>query len=1182
MTRFFQTLTHNPCPICSDISGDCRTNGDDSLILCHSFIEQDSGVAGYKFVKTSSNGVWGVHVPDNGKEFDREKYEQYLAQKTEQERNKKQFLADNALHPDGRDKAIKKLARYIGLDDRSRQDLKRRGLSDSQIEAGLFFTIDPSDSFNLDLPNNLSGIHWKGDRFATRDSGYACVIFDSQGRAIGWQLRVEGVTKGNKYKWAKSNFSSHLPNSELPITFVPEGENSSKTLYLSEGSLKSYVAANRLNLPFCGASGGYFSGSPQQFESIIAPYDSCAIAPDAGDVLNPQVMQRWMKQFHFLKKFGKPIKVLWWGQVDKNQHQDIDEIDSVTLSKVEYLTPEKFFDLSNKEQYKNKQWDNWYENKKFTPQKIISMPYIRYDLPKQNTIAFIKSGLGSGKTTQLIEHLKQLDGQGILNIGYRNTLLLQFNEKTKKFEVHFYHLQSDKKLMEFNLEDRTLNVSCCVDSLPYFVKEHFDGKTIILDEIISILKHLLFSATIKRFNQVKELFSEMVNRADRVICLDGNMQDWAVDFFRGICPQKEIVTIENIYKGDKPQVKLLNGTISSDKKLKKNDRTPWLKLLLENRCPAIASDSQIFCESVENLYLEQGRNGIRVDSKTVSEPHVKEFLENPDKWIEENKPEYLIHSPSFESGGDIAIKDYFDKHFSFFFGAIDTDSCCQMIARVRDCSVPRYIWTKEFIRSEDSKKRPTNVQDLQSSRARSLMHELNVLNFESDTLSKNEFASRVQEIYKNALNPYCEAADLIQVIQNFEFANYRECLKRQLISNGYEVESITMQSPLDKEELADREQDSKEEVRQQNSNDIYNASDKYIGQSNVNLNFDANWQDRCAVFKAKLLDDLPNIQYTDTWTPDLIHLIRYKEPSLVRQLENYHLLNNLDQARELSLRKYHRIFQSGYIKPWKLRQDYLRLKLLDDLGIRNFIKEAIAFPIQFTQDSPQVAQMLKTLNRKKYRDVFGVPSKKQPMKSFNNILRSLGLKIGSRIERDESGDCQRNYQIDTEDFNSDIKQAILDSLKLKYKTIIESQKEPLNWSLNAEKQAEKQHQKNSREKTAKTIAGYSLDPVTHDPIFINKYSNKCNNHNELSFTGNNTMENYKTDIIQNPLDTDEAIATLASYLELVECPDGLLGLQEIPEFTPSRLRRACALLPRAKIQMIKKFAITNQRRKNTA
>ncbi len=171
------TNYHRPCPICQDRSGDCRLIPN-HLILCHSFIDTDSGVGGWRWQKPSSNGVWGVHIPDNGKEFNREQYQRYQARKKAQERDREQFLANNALDADGRDRAIRRLSRYVGLNQRHREDLKARGLSDRQIEEGLFFSIDPWTRFNLILPENLPGIHYKGDRFATKDTGYACPIFD--------------------------------------------------------------------------------------------------------------------------------------------------------------------------------------------------------------------------------------------------------------------------------------------------------------------------------------------------------------------------------------------------------------------------------------------------------------------------------------------------------------------------------------------------------------------------------------------------------------------------------------------------------------------------------------------------------------------------------------------------------------------------------------------------------------------------------------------------------------------------------------------------------------------------------------------------------------------------------------------------------------------------------------------
>ena len=435
-----------------------------------------------------------------------------------------------------------------------------------------------SRRFNISLPDNLPGIHYKGDRFATKDSGYACPIFDKQGRAIGWQLRVDGVTTGNKYKWAKSNFSSHLPNSELPLTIVKSNENDSFTLYLSEGVLKPFISSHRHNITVCGAANnGNFSGSPQQFTEIQSDYDEFIITPDAGDVLNSQVMQRWSKQINFLKQFNKPIKILWWKQVTKENHQDIDEIDDSSFFQAERLTPEGFFSLAETQLYIKRQWDMWRESKKFTPQIKINKRFIEFGLPEKDTILFIKSALGTGKTTQLIKVLEQLPEYGILNQGYRNTLLLQFNEKSAT--LGFYHLQSDKILREFSLNDPAVRVSNCIDSLIHYIEEQFDGKIVVIDEVISVLKHLFYSPTIKHFTKVKHLFNEMINRADRVICLDGFMQDWAVKFFKEICPTKQTVSLENTYQGDKPQIYLLEGTIDINENIKANDKTPWLHLL---------------------------------------------------------------------------------------------------------------------------------------------------------------------------------------------------------------------------------------------------------------------------------------------------------------------------------------------------------------------------------------------------------------------------------------------------------------------------------------------------------------------------------------------------------------------------------------------------------------------------
>ena len=351
--------------------------------------------------------------------------------KEAQARDKKQFLAENALLSESRDKAIRLLSKSIGLDEPGHQYLKVRGLSEEAIKDGLFFNIDPRIRFDLNLPYNLPGIHYKGDRFATNDTGIACPIFDNEGRAIGWQLLVLKGHEKNKYKWAKSSFSSHLANSELPISIAKPVKINKSPLYLCEQVLKSYIASHKHNIAVCSASNGYFSASPEQFALIQQNHSEFAIIPDAGDLENPEVIRRWEEQINFLKQFNKPIKILWWGQSDKKKHCCIDEIDSITFNKAEYLTPEYFFNLAKTQQYIKNQQERYTLYKKFTAQIKIHKKHVKFDAPLQNSILFIKSALGSGKTTQLIKVLKQFADYGMLNIGYRNTLLLQYNEKAK-------------------------------------------------------------------------------------------------------------------------------------------------------------------------------------------------------------------------------------------------------------------------------------------------------------------------------------------------------------------------------------------------------------------------------------------------------------------------------------------------------------------------------------------------------------------------------------------------------------------------------------------------------------------------------------------------------------------------------------------------------------------------------
>ena len=328
----------NLCPICGEASPDCRYSTDSELVLCHSHIDFDPNHPDWHYVGASKKGPWGVFKIRKDEVFDRTVWLEKKLQRERDRLEREREHAKNALSIPDRDKSLRKLSQSLGLSRRHQKALLDRGLSESAIKSGLFFSIYPNDPVPPGIPPNLPGVI--NGKIAAGGVGIACLAFDSEGRAIGYQIRLENVTD-SKYRWAKGVESSHLADGELPITVIPNGKDKSQ-VWLSEGILKPFVAAHKHGINAIGAAGGHFSGAANQIKEAIEPYRQLILCPDAGDINNHHVMLRWEKQINFLQSLGKSILIAWWGQETKND-DDIDEIGN--LDQVGFITPSQFLEM---------------------------------------------------------------------------------------------------------------------------------------------------------------------------------------------------------------------------------------------------------------------------------------------------------------------------------------------------------------------------------------------------------------------------------------------------------------------------------------------------------------------------------------------------------------------------------------------------------------------------------------------------------------------------------------------------------------------------------------------------------------------------------------------------------------------------------------------------------------------
>ena len=250
-----------------------------------------------------------------------------------------------------RDKAIRRMHSQIGLSRSDRSLLKQtRGMSDEQIDRGLYFSLAPYQDLPAAIPLNFPGVHSSGKTLTNKYQGIACPLFNELGQAIAIQIRVtDEKAEGGRYRWLKN---SHLPNNELPLTFIRPDIVRRKHLALVEGTgFKPQLAADKLGQVVIGASGGQHSGSPQQLAKYLeaavcegVDTSTLQIYIDGGDVINSHVLNRLSTLVDLLTSWGKQVEIAWWGQETKDD-PDIDELDDI--NEIVYIPAAQFQPLQD-------------------------------------------------------------------------------------------------------------------------------------------------------------------------------------------------------------------------------------------------------------------------------------------------------------------------------------------------------------------------------------------------------------------------------------------------------------------------------------------------------------------------------------------------------------------------------------------------------------------------------------------------------------------------------------------------------------------------------------------------------------------------------------------------------------------------------------------------------------------
>ena len=1119
------TNKNNACQVCEDTAGKCRQGREDlSYWQCMTYADSRKGeiVGDYKCIGHTRDKLWAQFRLDNSQEWSQQQRQDW---QQENQRRRNEQASENEQRRRRSLSALQRHEQYtrllseltLHLDDRA--DLVRRGFTHDQIELAGFRSIGRYQQLQSQYSELLPGIS-RGSRLIIVDEGYLCPVRNADGLIVACQVRLRSLptTETSRYRWLNGgNQTLHLypqgcrSEGELPLAvFRPSGKP--EGIALAEGTgAKPFLVSQRLNLLIIGAAGGQWPSSPELFKQTL---EKAAIEvsgkiiklfPDGGDILNQSVMSRWQRVISLLEEWGWSVAIGWWGQTDKS-HPDIDEL--TDYSQIEFIFPEEFLakakvkptEAKATEQkkgfsqgYQEKAKEAWHAAKRFAANIQRSSQWCDWKLPPSNSIFFGRAGLGRGKTTRLRNWVRtwQEEGKGFITLGYRNTLLLQLCEK-----LGFYHLhENDSALMR---QDPSGGVALCVDSLWRFRPEEFDDKILILDEVMSVIRHLLHSPTVKGRDNILDLFQEALQRASQVICLDGCMADWAVKYLHELAPGKKIIRAENRFQGEKPTVNFLVGTVDIEEEVKKNDRSPWLDYLL-NHCavPAVCSDSQVFIESLDNLLSEQGLKTLRVDSKTVPEEYVREFLKDCNAYIEKEQPDVILYTPSAESGVDVSISNYFTGHIAFFFGVLGVDSILQMLGRIRDAKCTKFVWVREWVaQSEQSHSKSPFTKKVGQAIEKMLCADI------TDTVSgidrDQDIVTKLLAIIQGSKNPHFEASNQIQAIANYEKSNLRECVLESLKASGYPIRMCTLNPS---EESRERVKAATEATKRQNCHDIFTA-EKIAPEfaDELSKKFDARWEDRVKVIQASYRGRLPGIDDTPSWTEDFIYKIRYDSPDFISQQELFWMYQHPEEANRMNQERYHRIARKERTFIGNIRSRMARVRALRAINFEQFLDPEKTW----MEDSPELVQLVEQCRDEKIAAALGRhPGQQSNIRFLGSLLKMVGLKHKGQKVKSEDGDY-RVYRLDPDTLTDPDRINALQCLDRRWENYLKKEVEILDWEPILNPTSESQQTEtventqcqqaggdSQQTKSPQAQSGQGFDPVPRTPteyIYINEVS----------------------------------------------------------------------------------------------
>jgi hypothetical protein len=1009
---------------------------------------------GFKFLGRDRSGQWGKFVRADGDEIDPDE----LKRRREAREAKEQarlLRLKGGLTNEERDKTIRALHRRLGLTQAHRRHLiEDRGFKPEQVERGLFFSVARGQDLSIPIDPRFPGATADGKGLCVSGNGIAIPVFNSDGLAIGYQVRLDEAENG-RYRWGKSwgnGATSHLQNGELPLMFAKPDRVVREGIGLCESvGFKPLLTAQKFGHPVIGAAGGNFLSSPQQLEAYLEAAESKRVVlyPDAGAMGNPHVKRQYQRTINQIRDWGYEVAIAWWNQ-DEKSAPDPDELESIegvefrpatdffpnTAGKSEMveIDPEQEAKRKKEEErktaYREKKQREVAEKQKklntlsLKPDIELDCEFLPDDLWKskllhQDGFIFVKSRKGSGKSKAILKPLIKWakdGGKRVLSITPRVVL---GKEQCEKFDL----LWVDELGCQEATIAQQLGGSCCWDSLWKIADQPWD--VLILDEARLGLKHLATANTAVSYRRgqilrnFSELAGDIANRGGRVIAADADLTNVEVDYLRSHAPNAPVFTVLNHHKGQGREIEFMTGKRAEleDRIVQAADAQVEAYQAGEPVQPfAVASDSQKELEALDRLlvetYPELAQKILRIDKKTTEEDWAKEFVANIDESIEAIKPWVLLWSPSMSVGVSIE-RGYFSRIYGMYFGVLEPCEFRQQLARYRpDCPVS--LWAKEESnmssgsRSFDPDEILRHMKESSKGGAEDAIDmATEIARGEADG-DMDKFMEVLNNLYKRGSwdNSHMKLFANIKARENYARPQCGLQLRQELMD---EENATIIDSVGDDAAISEEIKGEKADIDFEYASTLHEGAESPMTADEakeIKQNPGTKWAERAQADGVLLRESLPGVNLS----PDWIYKNKVRSRQWLGQLRLYWAAKNLARTQAsdaLKLKKRVTQMLEGadcYLPDFRLKG--AAVKAIAESGIL-----ALESIDEYCAKSPEVKAITKwaKANRKFIYHEFGLSlDPKNPIRFVGNLLKKLGLKQ-AKLRQDGQG--QRWYAV---------------------------------------------------------------------------------------------------------------------------------------------------------------------------